>query len=168
MTKLVCAWCGVAIDRPNCIEALDSATCYGMCPDCRAALESQEHGAPLQQHLDTIPVPILLVDDSNAVVTMNTTARDMLGKELDGTETHLLGKVFDCIHSRNPEKCDRTIHCGGCAIRRSVTMTFHTGETQVSVPATLNVTSPDDHSEAVFTVSTVKMGGLVLLRIEAA
>ncbi|HTT17872.1 MAG TPA: hypothetical protein VMG82_02940 [Candidatus Sulfotelmatobacter sp.] len=164
--RLICAWCGVTIERPGYSQTLEPETSHGMCQACTESLASQEHGAALQRHLDTIPVPILLVDSDSAVVTMNVKACDILGKKLDGTGTQLFGKVFDCVHSRNSEGCGRTIHCSGCVIRRSVTTTFETGEPQVMVPATLSVATQDRLSEAVIAVTTFKMGGLVLLRID--
>lgn len=164
--KLICAWCGTTIERPGCPQTLEPQTSHGLCSACSEALRSQESGASLRQHLDTIPIPVLLIDDSHTVVTMNAKAHDALGKRLDETSVHLFGKVFDCIHSHNPVGCGRTIHCSGCAIRRCVTTTFNTGEPQVSVPATLTVTTPDDISEAVLAVTTVKVGDLVVLRID--
>jgi hypothetical protein len=47
-----------------------------------------------------------------------------------------------------------------------VATTFNTGAPQVSVPATLNVERPDQLSEAVLTVTTVKSAGVVVMRIE--
>ena len=137
-----------------------------MCSACSEALRSQDHGVTLQQHLDSIPIPVLLIDDSSSVVGMNAKAYDFLGQELHETEVQLFGKVFDCVHSRSPEGCGRTIHCSGCAIRRSVTATFKTGKPQVLLPATLRVTSEDQLSEAVLRITTVKMGGMVVLLIE--
>lgn len=163
--KLICAWCGATIERPGYSQQKPD-TSHGLCPVCFEAFRCQERGASLQQHLDTIPIPVLLIDDSNAVVTMNAKARDTLGKRPEDTRVQLFGKVFDCIYSHNSEGCGRKIHCAGCAIRKSVTTTFHTGKPQVSVPATLSVTSPDDISEAVLNVTTVKVGELVLLRID--
>jgi hypothetical protein len=163
--KLVCAWCGVAIDRPGYRETVDPNTSHGMCPACAEVLCSQERGVTLHQHLSTIPIPILLIDDSNAVVGMNAKACDTLGKELEGTETPFFGEVFDCLHSGHPEGCGRSIHCSGCAIRRSVARTFETGEPQILIPATLSIEKPDQVSNAVFSITTMKRDGLVLLRV---
>jgi hypothetical protein len=163
--KLVCAWCGITVERPGYGRA-EAGTSHGMCPACSQAVASQERGTPLQQHLDTIPIPVLLIDDTDVAVTMNARALDCLGKTLDETETQFSGKVFDCIHSRSPEGCGRTIHCSGCTIRRCVTTTFNTGDAQILVPATLSTRSPDRFSAAVIAVTTVKMGGFILLRIE--
>ena len=164
--KLVCAWCRETIDRPSYAHALESTTSHGMCAACSEALISQDRGRFLQEHLNTIPVPVVVVDSSSSFVTMNTKACEMLGQDLDAPEECLLGKVFDCVHSRSPEGCGRTVHCVGCVIRRSVVTTFKTGEPQVSVPATRSISSADDISEAVLDITTVRMGGMVLLRIE--
>ncbi len=164
--KLLCAWCGDTIDRPKYRQTLEPTTSHGMCSACSEALAAQDGGTSLQEHLDTIPISVLLIDNSNAVVAMNAKACDTLGKKLDKATPQLFGKVFDCIHSRTPEGCGRAIHCAGCTIRRSVTTTFNTGVPQVSVPATLSVTDLDNIAEAVLAVTTVKIGELVVLRID--
>jgi len=166
--KLICAWCGVTIERPGYGPTLDPSTSHGMCPACYEALVSQQSGVSLQRHIDSIPIPILLVDSNDAVVTMNAKACSMLGKKSDAAARQPYGQVFDCVHSRLPEGCGRTIHCSGCVIRRSVARTFDTGEPQMLVPATLSVESPDQLSDAVLTITTVKGKGVVLLRVEKA
>ena len=168
LMRLVCAWCGVEIDCSGYNEMIDPNTSHGMCPACSASLACQERGAPLEEYLDTIPIPVLLVDDNNHLVTMNTQARATLKKESDETRTRLSEKVFDCVFSRSSEGCGRRIHCSGCVIRRSVTATFKTGEAWVSVPAALCATSPDQPAETVLNVTTSKIAGVVLLRLEWA
>ena len=165
--NFVCAWCGNTIDRAGYSQTLDPNTSHGMCPTCSEALASQERGISLERHIDNIPIPILLVDRNNVVLTMNAKADETLGGKL-ATAKQLLGQVFDCVHSRRAEGCGRSIHCSGCAIRRSVAATFDTGEPQILIPATLTTESPDQLSEAVLTITTVKSDGVVLLRIETA
>jgi hypothetical protein len=164
--KLVCAWCGNPIDRAGYSQTLDPDTSHGMCPTCSEALASQERGVSLERHIDSIPVPILLVDSNNVVVAMNATATASLGGKPDSTAKQLFGQVFDCVHSHSPEGCGRAIHCSGCLIRRSVAATFNTGEPQVLIPATLSIENLDQLSEVVLTVTTVKRDGVVILRIE--
>jgi len=76
------------------------------------------------KHLDPILIPVLLIGESDAIVTMNAKACDTLLERLDETAPELFRKVFDCIHSRTAEGCGRTIHRAGCTIRRSATTTF--------------------------------------------
>jgi hypothetical protein len=164
--NLICAWCGASIERPGYSQELDTVTSHGMCPACSAALISQNDGVSLQRHINSIPIPIVLVDRDNSIVGTNAKAVELLGGKPEAIVGLPFGTVFDCIHSRLPEGCGRTIHCSGCVIRKCVTTTFNTGAPQVSVPATLNVERPDQLSEAVLTVTTVKSAGVVVMRIE--
>jgi len=164
--KLVCAWCGASIERPGYGHELDTTTSHGMCPACSRALDSQNEGVSLQRHIDSISVPIVLVDSNNSIVATNSKACEMLGRRPEATIDCMLGTVFDCVHSRLPEGCGRAIHCSGCVIRKCVTATFNTGAPQLSIPATLSVESPDQLLEAVFSVTTVKSVGVVAMRIE--
>jgi nitrogen-specific signal transduction histidine kinase len=163
--KLVCAWCNASIERSGYDQSLESETSHGMCPACSEAFASQD-GVSLQSHIDSIPNPILVVDSNNGIVATNAKACEMLGRKSDAMINELFGPVFNCAHARLPEGCGRTIHCSGCAIRKSVVATFNTGEPQISVPATLTVESPDLPSEVVLTITTVKSNGLVVMRLE--
>jgi len=166
MTKLVCAWCGAIIERPGYGQTLDGNTSHGMCAACWEAWAEQDKGVSLQGYIDTISTPILVVDSQNAIVAANAKASEMLGRKLDPPVQPPFGLFFDCVHSRLPEGCGRTIHCSGCVIRKSVAATFNTGEAQISIPATLNVESPDQLSEAVFEITTVKRDGLVVVKVD--
>ncbi len=164
--KVVCGWCGVSIEGSSHNQPLDSETSHGICPACSEAFAFQD-GISLQRYIDSIAIPILLVDNNTGIVATNTKACEMLGK---GNRTaiidQLIGPVFECAHARLPEGCGRTIHCSGCAIRKSVVNTFNTGEPQISVPATLTLEDPDRVSEIVLTITTVKSNGLVVMRLE--
>jgi nitrogen-specific signal transduction histidine kinase len=163
--NLVCAWCGASIEREG-YNHFDPSTSHGMCPACSRALTSQDDGVSLQSHIDSIPIPIILVSRNNSIVATNAEADRLLGRKPEATLQLPFGTVFDCVHSRLPEQCGRTIHCSGCVIRNCVSATFNTGAPQVSVPATLNVESADQRSQAVLTVTTVKSDGVVVMRIE--
>lgn len=164
--NLVCAWCGAGIERRGYSQELDNATSHGMCPNCLHALICQNEGVSLQSHINSIPIPIVLVDRDNRIIGTNAKAVEMLGRKPEAAVGLPFGTVFECIYSRLPEGCGRTIHCSGCVIRKCVTATFNTGTPHVSVPATLNVESPDQLSEAVLTVTTVKGDRVVVMRIE--
>ena len=164
--KLVCAWCGSEIKSSGYDRIPDGNISHGMCPACSQALVSIESGVSLQQHIDTIPFPILLVDGNSATVGMNERASETLGHNVETNKSPQFGWVFDCLHSHRPEGCGRTIHCSGCAIRRSVAETFSTGESRVAVPATLSIENAE--SEVAMTITTVKSGQIVLVRVDRA
>lgn len=164
--KLVCAWCGAEMERSGYGHTSDNNTSHGMCPACRQALSSQDQGVALQRHIDGIPIPILLVDEKHKTLGMNAKASEILGKPTEPPTGSQFGLVFDCVHSQLPEGCGRTIHCSGCVIRRTVASTFDTGQPQIAVPATLTVDSLEHASEIALTITTVKNGGVVFMRID--
>lgn len=166
--KLICAWCGTEIKRSGYNHTPETTTSHGMCPACSQALTSQDQGVTLQRHIDGIPVPILLVDENHATLAMNSRAAEILGRTTEPARGSKLGLVFDCVHSRLPEGCGRTVHCSGCVIRRTVANTFNTGQPQIAVPATLTVDCAEQASEIAFTITTVKNNGLVVMRIDKA
>jgi len=166
MMKLVCAWCGTPIERSGYDQTLDRCISHGMCPACSQTWLSEENGVSLQSHIDSIPVPILLVDSNNATLAMNMKASEALGVSSESVGGSQFGTVFDCVHSNLAEGCGRSIHCSGCVIRRSVADTYRTGQPQIAVPATLSVASSDNPSDVVFTITTVRNDKVVLMRID--
>jgi hypothetical protein len=165
LMKLVCAWCRASIERSGYDQSLAGETSHGICPACSESFDFQD-GVSLQRHIDSIPIPILLIDSNSRIMATNAKACEMLGRKPDAIIDELFGPVFDCAHAHLPQGCGRTIHCSGCAIRKSVVTTFNTGEPGISVPATLTVESPDRLSEIVITITTVKSNGLVVMRLE--
>lgn len=166
MMKLVCAWCGSEIERSGYDQTVDRCISHGMCPDCSQIWLSQERGVSLQCHIDSIPVPILLVDSNNTTLAINAKASEILGISSDAVGGSQFGSVFDCVHSDLAEGCGRSIHCSGCVIRRSVAGTYHTGQPQIAIPATLSVTNSEKPSDVVFMITTVRNDRVVLMRID--
>ena len=123
-------------------------------------------GVPLQNFLDSLPAPIFVVNDNVEVQAANTLGLKLLNKESRDVVKKLGGVVFECAYARMPEGCGGTVHCSGCAIRRSVYETAETGESRINIPATLRCDlSNPSHDLAMF-ISTEKMGDGVLLRID--
>jgi len=161
--KITCAWCRASIRSSGESTTSSAEISHGVCPACAENLRF-EKGVSLQRFIDSLSVPVLVVDGDCRTVGMNGACEHFAGQSAS-VQHELLGPVFSCAYSRLPGGCGRTIHCSGCAIRRAVTHTFATGEPQVS-PATL-VVSDSDHSTAVdLIVTTIKTEGVVLLRLQ--
>ena len=60
-------------------------------------------GVDLQLFLDSLGVPILVVNGEGTVVTGNHPARTLLGKGPGEVEGYKGGEVFECEHARLPE-----------------------------------------------------------------
>lgn len=145
----------------------DDEPSHGICPECVSNLTFQT-GVGLQEYIESISLPVIVVDDDVRVQAANASACRALGKRAPALLQRSGGTVFECAHARLPEGCGRTIHCSGCAIRRAVTITFETGAPQDRVPATLTRKDADRPSAAVLYITTVKAGAHVLLRVEPA
>jgi PAS domain-containing protein len=163
--KHICAWCRKEIGRVEGSRLSDSEISHGICDSCLDNITFQQ-GVPLQQYLDSFPLPVFAVDSYGVVKAVNSRACEALGKEPVEVVQHLSGNVFECAYARLPEGCGRTIHCSGCTIRRAITKTYETGEPQSMIPATLNRGLPGHVSQIALYITTMKAGDVVMLRVE--
>jgi hypothetical protein len=163
--KLVCAWCGAEIANPESDPNPDHPVSHGICLSCRENFASQK-GVSFQEFLESIPLPILVVDNNFEILTANRKACEALGQTPRQVLRRLPGDVFECSYARLPEGCGKTIHCSGCVIRKAVTKSFETGEPQSMIPATLKFDDPDDSSAVALIITTLKAGSVVILRLD--
>lgn len=161
--KKQCAWCGSEMVGDP--QAEPQLITHGICDGCRESLLS-DLGTPLQQFIDSLPVPVLVAEEDVVVQAANTSARGLLGKTPEAIRGRLGGDVFDCAHAQLPEGCGRTIHCSGCTIRNTVTDTFSTGTPHVRVPATLKRGTVDDPENVQLYITTERVQGRVILKVE--
>ena len=164
--KRVCAWCGKTLEDPAGEAAADAPVTHGICKACKAELLG-EVGVPLQEFLDSLGAPVLLVSGDFEVEAAGRTPLPWLGGEMKRVEGLLGGEVFQCANASLPGGCGRTLNCTSCAIRGSVEHTFKTGGRLDGVPATLTAGPLAEETEIDLLVSTEKVGDRVVLRIEA-
>ena len=74
--------------------------------------------------------------------------------------------MVECAHATEPGGCGQTVHCKGCALRRSVEHTHATGEPLRGVHAYQEIRTPNGIRTAWFELTTERAGDLVLLRID--
>ena len=167
--KRVCAWCDKEMGSVKSESSLpsDNVITHGICDDCKSNIRFQT-GANLQSFLDSLKVPILVVDSEGVVKTANMKAQSVLGKDDVGIDGYRSGDVFECANARLPGGCGHTMHCSGCTIRRTVMETHSTGKAFFKVPAYLNKRTPEalEPETICFLISTKKVGDMVLLRID--
>jgi hypothetical protein len=159
-----CTWCnGIVAESlsPDRRRIADS-----VCGDCSENFVFQM-GVPLQTFLDSLPAPIFVVDGDVVVQAANKRGYAVLKKNAAQVLKQLGGVVFECAYARLPEGCGRTVHCSGCAIRRSVYHTMETGKSLIRVPAVLNYGEASAPEKIAMHISTEKMGNIVLLRVDA-
>ena len=163
-----CGWCAKRLDdlSDSVLEADESQypVSHGICPDCQDNFEFQM-GVDLHRFLDSLKVPVVVVNQTGAIQTANETMRSILGKNLSEIEGYQGGNVFECAHARLPEGCGNTIHCSGCTIRRAVMRTFASGVSETRTPATLIRSNDGSPNRFELLISTEKVGNKVLLQI---
>jgi len=124
MMRVVCCYCRKHIrTKSSAVEGVS----HGVCDAC-LPLMVRELGQPMQDYLDELKAPVLVVQDNARVISANAAARKLMSKEEIEICGDLAGEVIGCRHSREPGGCGRTQHCKSCAIRQCVTHTLNTGE----------------------------------------
>jgi len=163
--KKVCAWCKRELETLNTDHEEMYPITHGICETCAGNLLTQM-GRPLYDFLDSLEVPILLMESGPLVCTGNKHARKLLDKQLFEIEGSRGGEVIECAYSKRPEGCGNTEHCKSCTIRITVLETFATGKSFVRVPAYPDIQSVSGIKTMRFLITTEKAGDFVLLRIE--
>ncbi len=165
--SLRCSWCNSELGADARSRHRDRRIAHTLCSRCRKSFVFQM-GVPLQTFIDSLPAPIFVVDDDMNVKAVNREGRALFKKGRNEVLGRPGGVVFDCAYAQLPEGCGRTIHCSGCAIRRSVYHTWETGERLIDVPATIRFARQGEALEIGLLVSTERMGDVVLLRVNRA
>lgn len=164
--KLVCSWCDGEIIRNDSPESSsDGVITHGICDNC-ADLALWPNRPKMEDFLDRLAVPVLVINSSGTVSSANKYARDLLQKELSEIEELPGGIVFECVFARLPEGCGKTLHCDGCTIRNAVMDTFQSGRSHVRTPAGLTRGTSEEKHEMQFLISTEMLRDIVLLRID--
>jgi len=157
---LLCSHCSVSLqqhERP--------ITGDNLCSGCIALVDC-EAGTTLDALLATIDYPVIVVDEQAFVITANQKACLLPGVAAGAiTNRRPPGEVFVCAYAHQPGGCGGTIHCSGCAIRRTILETIHTRKGQHHVPAQLTQ-FPEDYRQVDLWITTEWLKNTVLLRID--
>ena len=163
--RQVCAWCGKEMGIDFTDGGSRKTITHGICDRCAYHIIAQA-GMPLQEYLDGLQTPVLVVNGDGIVELANAQAQNVFHKDLSQIVGERGGDVFECAYARLPQGCGNTIHCVGCAIRRAVMDTNETGQSHARVPAVLNWESANETRRIPFLISTEKVQDVVLLRID--
>ena len=163
--KVICAGCGLGLGKKPAESLGPDAVSHGVCEPCAIRFLAKT-GVPVDEYIESLPVPTVLVTSDAVVNSANSSALSLLGKEPAEIQGRKGGNVFECMYADLPEGCGKTVHCSGCAIRRTVTDTWRTGEPHLRVPAYLRQSSGGVTTRLEYLISAEKRGGMVFLRIE--
>jgi len=163
--RQVCAWCGKEMGTRLEDDESRKTITHGICDSCAYHIIAQA-GMPLQEFLDGLQTPVLVVNGDGIVETANVQACGMLQRDQSQIAGQKGGNVFECAYAQLPQGCGNTIHCTGCTIRRTVMHSHETGQSHTRVPAVLNWEHADETRQIPFLISTEKVQDVVLLRID--
>jgi len=154
--RTMCAWCGQGIVGS---AVGGGPISHGICAACAAGV--LDDAVPVEEFLETLVGPVLLVGEDGGVVAGNQSALGFTRRPRGTT----IGLVVECVHAREPGGCGHTVHCSGCAIRSAVEHTRRTGQGHRSRAVWRGGEGPPDDSRVRFEIDTELVGDYVFLRL---
>lgn len=133
---------------------------------CDVTADGERRLPSIFQLINRLPEPVFVVSAEGRVLAANAPVSGLLKKTPSALEGALGGDAFDCTHARQPGGCGAQVHCRSCVIRRTVGETFETGVAQRRIPACVDTVTADGNRSIEYLISTEKVGGVVLLKIE--
>jgi hypothetical protein len=169
--KQTCVWCSQEVDSGGNGRLRNSTQPYAVCGCCVEHFTLPPDG-PLQKYLDRLPFPVLVIHLYAGVymitTAVNKMACDWTKKKPREIIQHLCGNNIECVYARLPGGCGNTAACTACTIKHAVAKTADTGEPQANAVLTLQRGDANHSVPAVLSITTMKAGRLVMLRIDPA
>jgi len=159
--RRVCAWCNKVLSEganPN------SPITHGICQRCSTEL-FKTMNTPAQEFLNSLAIPILVVDGTGLIISANVTMQDCFGKTVDPKRETSGGEIFECEHARGPEGCGGANQCEDCGIRRVIAETYRTGEGCVDFLTHLDLRGASGVRRIWLRITTEKVADKVLLKV---
>jgi PAS domain-containing protein len=135
---------------------------HGMCEGCYEHFTKQWDHASLGEYMDAFDLPVAAVDGDGRIIAVNQKMAERLGKPNREVAGLLGGEMFECVNSRLPEGCGKTLRCDACTIRNTVNQTRASGLKLSKVRAYLS----RDEGATEILISTECKDGVVILTLE--
>lgn len=116
--------------------------------------------------LNSLSVPVILIDHNNTYLSANDKALPMLSKDRINLQDQRIGDVFSCENSKLPGRCGHTKNCGGCQMLQLIKNTYEGKRKFENVPVTLKQKIDNIQEELNLKLSAEKVNDFVLLRID--
>jgi len=108
LLRRICAWCGAALDSLSASLAADTPVTHGICPSCLARFQSERTWS-LEDFLERLEGPVVLVDADGVFLAANSRARTAFGRERQQLAGRRGGEVIDCLYAQLPGGCGASI-----------------------------------------------------------
>ncbi len=158
--KIICSYCRLDLGEKEPFE--DKSLSHSICPKCMDYQQIMMEGLSIEQYLDILEVPVVIINDESRVVGINNLAEKLIGKSHNETSGLLGGEAMNCVFAMLPEGCGNTVHCNTCTIRRAVMSVMESGIPKRHIPVNLS----QESQELNMIISAEKIDGIIRMRIE--
>jgi len=160
-----CSWCGDPLREDPSLYPNQEITSHGICDKCSYLLQGDS--SRISDFIASFKEPILVLDADVRAAFANEPILNLLAKSFDSINGKLNGEIIECQYSRLPEKCGRTLHCSGCALRMTITDTLKTGTPHKNVKSFHVIMNPNNTTTKLdLFFSTEKIENYILVTIE--
>lgn len=166
--KKVCAWCLKELGKISDSRYQDNVITSGICNECAEHFVANKPGRKIKEFLDSIELPIFVVNSKFQVQTANKSALNMLKKDIEQVGGYFGGDAMECAYARLPGGCGKTEHCNACTIRKTVAESHATGKRIVKRTALEDIKTSNGVMKMRYIITTEKIKDVVLLRIDEA
>jgi PAS domain-containing protein len=160
--KVVCAWCQRVLTDDPSREAIVS---HGICDACLR--EAMGRRVSLDEFVETLDVPVLVMDGSLTVRAVNHAAETIIGRPAAEMINTLAGVAIECVNAGAPGGCGQSARCRGCLLRQNIVDTHADGRRRYGVSGEKPFADGGAPGPLRFQYSTQKAGAMVLCMIES-
>jgi nitrogen-specific signal transduction histidine kinase len=142
-----------------------NAISHGICNSCLTSLFNDKN-IDFIPFLNSLSAPVVLIDENNTYLSANKSALSLLDKDHIELKNKRTGDIFTCENAKLTGGCGYTEKCGGCQMLQLVNDTYDGRDNFNNVPVTLMRKQDAVREELNLHISTEKVNGLVLMRID--
>ena len=164
--KRQCAWCKKEMGQVTSPSKSGSQEIsHGICSACEFHMRASSRTMELNEYIEDFPHPIVIIDNDRVITNANKVARVALDQDFSSVEQLPAGKVLECKNSHLPGGCGKTVHCGTCNLRILIMDTYNLDKQYVDEQIIIEQTSENALRHLKMSVSSLKIDGVVYLRI---
>jgi len=164
--KRICAWCQTSLGEISSDLHSEQVITHGICDTCLNKL-FKDRDVDFIPFLNSLSAPVVLIDENNNYLSANSRALEILGKDYQDINKKRIGDVFACENAHLEGGCGHTVRCGGCQMLQLIKDTYDGKDSFNHVPVNLIEKQGDTRQELNLELTTEKVNGLVLLRIDS-
>ena len=158
--RKVCAWCNRELSSTD--DARSNDITHGICMECSERVFRTPHPRTVQDFINTLSSPIVIIENIDDIVLANDQARKILKVKVGNK----IGDAADCPNAKLQGGCGKTVHCKACAVRKVIQQTMQTGKNHNNIEAYQDTSTPAGTKHHTLKLATERIGNTILVRID--